>query len=312
MRYRIWVALGLSAFGWGSGNIANRVALVDGVDAYTIIALRLVLAGVLVLGYLQATRQGPGRRWDLWWRGGLLGLAAQGIPMVFITLGLNHISAGLSGMLIGLAPIVTLIWAHFMLRGERLVPTVVLGMMVALGGVSTLVLAGDTGIAGGGDLALGAGLTIVAVIMYGIGGGLTRLFVLNHSVLGLAGPQFVVAMVVGLVSWLAFGAVEIGSVTAKGWLMIVYLGVVATALPYLAFLWASRLATATRASVVGYLIPPISVVGGIIFLSEELTWLMALGGLLVAIGVVVVDHAEARRRLVADTDEPAGAKLDRS
>lgn len=308
MRSRIWLAILLAAFGWGSSSVANRAALLEGADAYSIIALRFMIAVAVLSSYFWLSRTAPTRRPDIWWRGGLLGLVGMGAPTILFTLALNHISAGLSGMIIGLMAIATVMWAHFILEGERLDPRVIGGMLVGLSGVVMLVLSGETGIAGGGNLVRGGGLVLGGVVVGGLGSALSRKYMLRYSILDFAGPQFVVGAFVGLLAWAAFGHLDMGDFTPKIWMLITYVGVVGTTLPFLAFLWASQLATATRVAVVGYLVPLITLFGGIIFLDEHLAWMMALGGTLIATGVVIVDRVEASRR--SDTSAAGLAKAD--
>jgi drug/metabolite transporter (DMT)-like permease len=296
VRSRIWLAILLASFGWGSGAVANRAALLEGVDSFTIIALRLTTAAFLLFGYLWLTGTGPTRRPEIWLRGGLLGITGMGVPMIAFTLALNHISAGLAAMVIALTAIVTGVWAHFLLESERLDPRVIGGMLIGLGGAVTLVIAGDSGIDGGGNLLRGGAFTFAGVILTGFSSALSRRYMLRYPILDFGGPQYALGAVVGLVAWLVFGRFDLAGLTAEAWLLIAYLGVVGTTLPFLAFLWASQLATATRVAVVGYLVPMITLIGGIVFLDEQLTWLMALGGGLIAAGVLIVDRIEAARR----------------
>jgi drug/metabolite transporter (DMT)-like permease len=307
MRSRIWLAICLAVFGWGSSGVANRAALLEGADAYTIIALRFMMAVVVLFAYFWLSQTAPTRRPEIWWRGGLLGLVGMVIPTLLFTLALNHISTGLNGIIIGLIAIATVVWAHFILEGERLDWRVIGGMLVGLSGVVTLVLSGETGIADGGNLMRGGSLTLGGVVVGGLGSALSRKYMLRYSILDFAGPQFVVGAAVGLLAWPVFGHFDLDGFTLEIWLLITYVGVVGTTVPFLAFLWASRLGTATRVAVVGYLTPLISLSGGIIFLDEQLAWLMALGGALIATGVLIVDRVEASRRSGASTLGAAGA-----
>ena len=295
MRSRVWLAILLSAFGWGSGGVATRAALIEGADAYTIIALRLITAAILLFAYLWLARRGSSRRPEIWWRGGVLGVAGMAVPMILFTLALNHISTGLAGMIIALIAIVTVIWAHFILEDEHLDARVIRGMLLGLTGVVILLLAGNTGIAGGGNLIRGGALALGGVALTGFTSALSRKYMLSHSVFDLAGPEFAFGAAVGLLAWPLFGHLDLSGLTPEAWLLIAYLGVVGTTLPFLAFLWASQLASATRVAVVGYLVPVISLTGGIVFLDEQLSWLMALGGALIAAGAVAVDRVETAR-----------------
>jgi len=306
MRSRIWLAIALTALGWGSSGVASRAALLEGANAFTLIALRLVVAVVVLFTYFGLSRTPPTRRPGIWWRGGLLGFVGMVAPSLLFTHALHHISAGLRGMIIGLSAIATVLWAHFILEGERLDSRVMGGMLVGLSGVVMLVLSGETGIAGGGNLLRGATLALIGVVAAGLGTALSRKYMLRYSIPDLAGPQFVVGAAVGLLAWSVFGHFDMGGFTMKVWLLVAYLGVFGTTMPFLALLWASRLGTATRVSVVGYLVPVITLVGGLMFLDEQLTWQMALGGTLIVTGVLIVNRVEASQRSGASAPGDAG------
>jgi drug/metabolite transporter (DMT)-like permease len=294
MRSRIWVAILLAAFGWGTGGVANRAALLEGVDAFTIIALRMVMAATLLFAYLWLVGDRPTRRPAIWLRGAILGVAGMALPMIVFTLALNHISAGLAGIIIALTAIATVIWAHFILEGERLDTRVIGGMLLGLSGVVTLLMAGDTGIAGG-NLVRGGVLALIGVVMTGFTSAMSRKYMLRYTIFDLAGPEFASGAAIGLLAWPLFGTLDLGGLTIEAWLLIAYLGLAGTVLPFLAFLWASQLASATRVAVVGYLVPLISLTAGIVFLDERVTWMMALGGGLIVTGALIVDRVEATR-----------------
>jgi len=306
MRSRIWLAIALAALGWGSSGVASRAALLEGAEAFTLIALRLVIAVAVLFTFFWLSRTAPTRQPGVWWRGGLLGFVGMAAPSLLFTHALNHISAGLRGMIMGLIAIATVVWAHFIVEGERLDSKVMGGMLVGLSGVVMLVLSGETGIAGGGNLLRGATLALIGVVAAGLGSALSRRYMLRYSILDLAGPQFVVGAAVGLLAWSVFGHFDLGGFTIKVWLLVAYLGVVGTTMPFLALLWASRLGTATRVSVVGYLTPLITLVGGIMFLDERLTWQMVLGGTLIITGVLIVNRLAASRQSGVSAQVVAG------
>jgi drug/metabolite transporter (DMT)-like permease len=64
-----------------------------------------------------------------------------------------------------------------------------------------------------------------------------------------------------------------------------------TILTYVTSLKASELAPASRVGLMGYLIPVVGVVGGVVIFNESLTANLALGGLLILAGVTLVGRA---------------------
>ena len=84
------------------------------------------------------------------------------------------------------------------------------------------------------------------------------------------------------------------SLGGGSWALLVYMGVVSTFVPFALYYWMLRRASATFASMAGYLVPPIAVVSGIVFLSERLEKGIILGGLVILAGVILGDRAERR------------------
>jgi drug/metabolite transporter (DMT)-like permease len=64
-----------------------------------------------------------------------------------------------------------------------------------------------------------------------------------------------------------------------------------TILTYVTSLKASELAPASRVGLMGYLVPVVGVVGGVVVFDESLTANLAVGGLLILAGVTLVGRA---------------------
>ncbi|MGA9595671.1 MAG: DMT family transporter, partial [Acidimicrobiia bacterium] len=79
------------------------------------------------------------------------------------------------------------------------------------------------------------------------------------------------------------------------WLLIIYMTVVGSVLPFLIFFWLLRRVSATKASLVGYVIPLVALVAGIVLLDEKLQVGIGVGGVLILAGVVLTDRAERRK-----------------
>ena len=56
MRSTYWLLIVIAALGWGSGGIATRAAFAEGVGPWTLIAMRALIAAVLVGVVLAAQR----------------------------------------------------------------------------------------------------------------------------------------------------------------------------------------------------------------------------------------------------------------
>ena len=65
-------------------------------------------------------------------------------------------------------------------------------------------------------------------------------------------------------------------------------------LPFLLFYWLLRHVSSTKASLVGYVIPLIAVVAGVVLLDEQLQPGILIGGSLILVGIVLTNQAERR------------------
>ncbi len=290
---RLWTVLLLAAFGWGTGSVATRSLLLHGVDPFTLMPIRFVGAAAILVGWLWWRRRLTMDR-GAWLAGLVLGTANMSAPTVFFTVSLEHISAGLGGLLIALVPIVTTVWAHFILMDERFTLRKLAGSGLAFSGVAVLIATGEAGFTGGSIVA-GVAWSAGGILLASLGGVLSRVYTQRYSVMELAGPQFVACAVGVLIIWPLLGSTPLESINLASWGLLAYMATLGTVLPYLGFLWVVRHTTATRASLVGYLVPMVSLATGALLLAEQINGVIAMAALLILMGVVIVDRAEPTR-----------------
>jgi len=100
------------------------------------------------------------------------------------------------------------------------------------------------------------------------------------------------------------GVPELAAWSWKAWLNVAYLGLVATALSFVTYYAAvQRLGVERTAPALG-LVPVFTVVGAALILGDPLTWLHALGGVLVLAGIVLPAWA---RTAAAEAEPDADA-----
>jgi drug/metabolite transporter (DMT)-like permease len=214
-----------------------------------------------------------------------------------MTIGLEHLSASVTSLLVGLIPLTTVAFAHHLIDGERMHRGLVPGFMLALGGTGLLV-EGEGG--PGANPTLGLALVVLGVVAAGAGGALTRRFALRTPAAELVLPQFMAAAAVVLIAALVSGSVDgIRRMDPGSWGLTALLGTAATTLPFGALLWLSELTTAARVALIAYVVPLVGVAGGVLILSEPLGWRLVSGGALILAGVVLADRSERRAHALA-------------
>ncbi|MCA3152823.1 MAG: DMT family transporter, partial [Rhodocyclaceae bacterium] len=133
-----WVLLACLVTMWSTTYLSIKVALL-GFDTLTVIAARLVLGSLVLLGIAAAAGSRLPRTrvewgWMLW-----LALLGNCLPFFFITWGTQHIDSSLAGILVAVMPLGVLVLAHFALPGERITRRKAAGFVLGFAGVVVLI-----------------------------------------------------------------------------------------------------------------------------------------------------------------------------
>jgi len=293
MTTRIWLAFGLASFGWGTAGVGVRAAFDEGVPPLAMVALRAIIAAVAIFAFLQFGRGQVPRGREEWRMGLVMSLFNLTLPFILFTLGYQYASAGFMGLLAALIPIVTAVFAHFLLPDDPLYSGKVVGLVVALAGVAFLSLTGDSGLEEGGRPLVSLALGVSAVVCIGIANIYAKKRSATYDPVEVTGMQFVL----GAAMLIPLTAVAEGwpsEITALGWLLLLYLGLVGSVLPFLTYYWVLKQVTVTRAQIIAYLVPLVALTSGIIVLDEKLEVGIAVGGGLILLGVIITGAAERR------------------
>ena len=239
---------------------------------------RLAVAAVVLSGLMLGRRRVAmsGRHWALV---GLIGVTWFGLYNVALNAGERRIDAGTAAMLIQLAPILIGAFAGFLL-GEGFPRRLVIGGLVAFAGTLLIGVATSTGQA---DLT-GVLLVLLSAFVYAVA------MVAQKSVLGsVPGLQVTwLACLVGLVVVLPFTPTlvrEVAVADPLGIAGVVYLGVVPTALAFSTWAYALAKTDAGKLGVTTYVVPPITIALGWVFLGEVPALVAVIGGLVSLVGV---------------------------
>ena len=286
------VAFVAATLGFGAGSVMTKLVLNRGAKPLEILPMRYSIAIFSLVAVLAATGRLKGLDLGTWRKGALLGVINMAAPSILMTIGLQHLSASVTALVVGLIPLTTVAFAHHLIDGEGMHRGLVPGFILALIGTGLLV-EGEGG--HGTRPALGLGLMVLAVLCAGAGGALTRRFAIGTPAAQLILPQFVAAVVVIVFASFVSGSLEgIGRLDGGSWGLIALLGIAATTVPFAALLWLSQLTTAARVALMSYLVPLVGVAGGVLILGEPLGLRLLVGGALILAGVVLADRSEKR------------------
>jgi drug/metabolite transporter (DMT)-like permease len=283
---------------WGASFLFIKVAVRELTPA-TLITGRLGLAA-LTLALLVPFVVGNGKtlqqlRAHAGWLV-VVALVNTAIPFWLLSWGETRIDSGLASIIQASVPIFNALIAFVAFREVRVTGAPLLGVAIGFVGVALLVGAQPEG------KVLGALAVVGMAFCYGVGGLLTGRYLKPVQPVVVAFASTVIATLV----WLPVGVAQAPSQT-PGWKTIgsvVALGIPGTALAYLLFFGLITGAGAAYASLVTYLIPPIALAYGAIFLDERFG-AYAFGGLAlilagVALGTGAVRPRRARQPQPAD------------
>jgi DME family drug/metabolite transporter len=278
---------------WGTGGLAGSALAGEGLPLATVAAYRLGVGGGALLLLAVTGRLGRLRLTGAVVRRVLVTavLAAGYQTAYFVAVGRSSVSLA-TLVALGAAPV--LVAAATAVLARRLPSRrTVTALLLAVAGLVLLVGLAGAGVgadpAGGALLALGAAAAFAALTMVNRTGvpGLdpVLLTALGFSAGGLL-----------LVPVALLGGGAVGPATATGWWLVLYLGVVPTALAYAAYFTGLRAVPATTASLVALLEPLTAALLAAVLLGERLGAAGAVGGLLLAAATVAVAPRRRRRR----------------
>ncbi len=216
-----------------------------------------------------------------------IGVLWFGIYNLALNAGERRVDAGTAAMLIQVSPVLIALLAAMFLR-ERFTLPLGIGLALAFAGVALIALATSSPDAHG-DV-IGVLLCLVSAVVYSIS------LILQKPLVGrLPAVQVTwLACTVGAVSCLPFAGdllSQAREAPASSLWWLVYLGVLPTAVAFTTYAFALRHMSAGNLGVTTYLVPPITIVLGVLFLSEAPPTMAYAGGALALVGVAV-----ARRR----------------
>jgi drug/metabolite transporter (DMT)-like permease len=297
-RHRNLAMLIALALIWGSSFLFIKVAVRELTPA-TLIVGRLGLAAI-TLGLLVPFVVGSGEtvrqlRANWVWLV-VVALVNTAIPFWLLSWGETRIDSGLASIIQASVPIFNALIAFVAFREVRVTGIRLVGVGVGFLGVALLVGAQPEG------KVLGALAVVGMAFCYGLGGLLTGRYLKPAQPVVVSFASTVIATLV----WLPVGIAQAPS-EMPGWKTIgsvLALGIPGTAIAYLLFFGLITGAGAAYASLVTYLIPPIALAYGAIFLGERFG-ASAFGGLAlilagVALGTGAVRFKRARQPQPAD------------
>lgn len=274
----------VSAASFGTLAILGRYAYADGLDTFTILALRFSLGAVLMAGLLIARRE----RWP---RGatlarligmGALGYVGQSFSYLTAT---QYASAGLVALLLYLYPVFVAILSAIFLK-EKFTPLKITALALATFGAAL------TANPQGGQWT-GILLAVSAAAIYSV-----------YIIVGTGVMKQVSAFQSSTVIFASAGAVYTTLALIRGpqlpqsgagWAAVIAIVLIATVIPVVTFLAGLRRIGPTNASMLSTVEPIVTVLLAALLFGEVLTAEALMGGALILIAVLLLARGELRQ-----------------
>lgn len=264
MTARGWLLFSLMGVVWGIPYLLIKVAVEADLSPSTVVFTRCLLGAALLLPF--AIRQGGlPRTIRTHWRPMLAFAVIEIIgPWWTLTDAERHLSSSTAGLLIAGVPIVGLALARFFGSTESLGGRRLTGLTLGLAGVAVLTVPHLTG---------GDARSLAEVLLTVIGYATAPLIAARHlkdvPSLHLTAPCLALAALVYAPAAVVTRPATLPSAHVLAALAV--LGMVCTALAFVAFLELIKEVGPTRATVFTYVNPAVAVAAGAVFLDEPLT-----------------------------------------
>ncbi|MBO9418249.1 DMT family transporter [Labrenzia sp. R4_2] len=274
---------------WGSSFLAIGVAVKD-IDPATLVFARMAIAAP-VLGCVLLLRGGG---FDLGVRGwiiaAIVGVSGNVLPFLLISYAEQEVNTGLAALIMGIAPIITLVAAPLVHFEESLTRLKVFGALAGFAGVAVLA-APDLSAGRIGSL-LPELCLVAAACCYAFTALFSRRFPFPDPLQMAAASVFVGLLALG--GYMVLFAPDLGLSAAPvpALAAVLYLGLGPTALAALIYFYLIPRIGAARLQQVNYAVPVIGTLLGIAVLGEQPGWTAwpALG--LIVFGVYLVTRPD--------------------
>jgi len=277
---------------WSSSFMTIKVG-VGSIPPVTLAACRVVVAAVVLYGFVRVQGAALPRGARFWTYCVLIGIIGNGLPFTLINWGEEHVDSGLAAILMSIMPLATVVLAHFFADGERMTRGKLIGVVIGFCGV--VILVGPEALKGlGGDawrqLAVAAG-----AFSYGVAMILARNMP-PAPLIARSAAVMIVASVIMAPLALAIDAPWRLRPDDAAIAAALYLGLFPTAFATIIFFYLVQTAGPSMVALVNYLIPVLGVGWGAVVLDEQVT-AEAVAALVVILAGIAI--AQVRRGAAA-------------
>jgi drug/metabolite transporter (DMT)-like permease len=276
----------LAVIFWGTSFVATKTLLTE-IKPVTIIILRLITASFLLTFIAIYTKRNFSL--NIKSHGWIFILALIAVFHLWIQVtGLQFTTAANTGWIIGTAPVFMAIMGLIFFK-EKITLLAFGGIILAIFGLLMLIGKGDVTSIGlienKGDL-----LVLGSAFTWGVYSMVNKKITLTYSPLMTILYLFLMMAVIIIPFNLNRETVSsVINLSITGWAMVLFLGLFCSGIAYVIWAQALRDMESAKVGAFLYLEPLITVLAAWFFLREEITLLMIISGLLITLGVIIVN-----------------------
>ncbi|HKU59938.1 MAG TPA: DMT family transporter [Gemmatimonadales bacterium] len=292
-----WILLVVPGTIWG----ASFLFIAEGLEAMgpNGVTFTRILVGFLTLSLVSGSRRAISR--SDWAATALVGVTWMAFPLSMFPYAERHVSSALTGMLNGTVPLAIAIVAAALARRW---PSrdITLGLAVGLLGA---VLMGLPTLSQGRSTVVGVLLILAAVVSYGFALNIARPVQQRAGAL----PVIWRAQAVALVLTAPLGLPELlrAQWSPAPLFSLLALGALGTGLAYVLTVMAAGRVGATKAAATAFLIPPVSLLLGVLVRHEHVATLSVVGGAVCLAGAWLMRRAQMEHAVRPAAPAPTAA-----
>jgi drug/metabolite transporter (DMT)-like permease len=276
------------AFSRGSQRILTHLALEE-IDGWTITLTSLLLSCVI---WLPIAYYKKWLIWDksLWYRSIPLSIFNIALPGLSFTFAQMFVSAGVAALFVSFLPAVVAILGIVVLK-EKVSKLSWAGIILGLAGIVMLVVSKNGSLDATnwwvGIMLLVGGVVSAAIVYVG-----WRKLLSERPAVEIIAPQLVISTIFVAPIALIFG--NINDFHSAPWVVLSLLAVSNYIIPQIAMFWLLVRTTALTSATANYLAPVFAVVLGVIFLDQPLTIIIAVSGLMIVLGAILINVSKKK------------------
>jgi drug/metabolite transporter (DMT)-like permease len=286
-RHATWGLIALFCVLWSSAFAAAKIALRD-CPPLILLTVRFFVAGLLMLAWAAATKSLPRMRMRELMQLAILGVLNSGLYLGLSWSGMTTVSSAFAAILISTNPLLTGVFAGPIL-GERMHARKLIGLVLGLAGVVIVLRSRLSSLSGGMHEDLRGALLVTGGLLSLVAGTLAFKRLKPTAPLWTAtGVQSMAAAVaVAPFAWHNESLAQLHPTHSLFWSMSYSIAAVSIGGYALWFTILSR-NSATSASALHFLMPPLGLFFGWLVLGEIVSWPDMLGIVPIAIGIWLV------------------------